>query len=150
MPINRIGALAAAIILATISQVVAKDGGVPNIDLQKQCRSSQRTTEHMLGRPLPDAFDRCIKSEQAARDALIKVWETASASIKAQCGQPNAYSPSYVEWLTCGEMERDVRALRKEQPRSVRADRGCPNLQYDEDGSIASVDACPVPNRLLY
>jgi hypothetical protein len=28
----------------------------------------------------------------------------------------NVYLPSYVEWLTCLEMNRDVRKMQREQP----------------------------------
>ena len=142
-------ALSAAIILAMTSQVVAKDGGVPYIDLEAHCRSAQRTTEQMVGTPLPDAFDNCMRTEQAAHDLLVKVWETALPSVKALCAQPMAYSPSYVEWVTCGEMERDVRKLRKEQPASGQISKMCPVVQYERDGSITSVIACPVPARRL-
>ena len=150
MPVHAIVALSAAIVLAANLQAVAEDSGIPNIDLDKHCRDSQRTTEQMLGTPLPDAFETCKKTEQAARDQLVKVWETVPASVRAQCAQPKAYSPSYVEWLTCGEMERDVRKLRKEQPAIVRTNKLCPIVELDQDGSVTSVNACPVPARLLY
>jgi hypothetical protein len=139
-----------AVVLATNLQVVAKDGGVPTIDLEKRCRQSQRTTEQTVGSPLPDAFAVCMRTEQAARELLVKVWDTVPASVKAQCAQPSAYSPSYVEWVTCGEMERDVRKLRQEQPVSARTDNLCPIVLFEQDGSITSVNACPVPTKLLY
>jgi hypothetical protein len=142
--------VSAAIILATTLQVVAKDDGVPTIDLEKRCRESQRTTEKMVGNPLPGAFEVCMRTERAARELLVKVWETVPESVKAQCAQPRAYSPSYVEWVTCGEMERDVRKLRKEQPVSAQTDKLCPIVLFEQDGSITSVNACPVPTRLLY
>ena len=150
MSTNSTVAFAAVLMLFATSHVVAKNGGVPEIDTAKQCRNSQRVTEAMLGTALPDAFERCLKSEQAARDLLLEVWETAPASVKARCAQPEAYSPSYVEWVTCGELERDVRKLRQERPAAAQVDRGCPRVQYDEEGSITSVVACPAPTRHLY
>ena len=143
-------ALSAAVVLAATSQVVAKNGDVPSIDLEKHCRSSQRTTEQMVGTPIPDAFERCIATEKAAREQLLKVWGTVPASVKVQCAQPTAYSPSYVEWVTCAEMERDVRKLRKDQPAAIQTSNVCPIVQYDQNGSVTSVLACPVPLKSLY
>ena len=142
--------LSAVIIVAITSQVVAKDGGVPEIDLDKRCQSSQRATEEMLGTARPDTFGSCMKTEKEARELLIKVWETAPAAVKALCAQPTGYSPSYVEWITCGEMARDVKKMRQEQPVSIRTNTLCPIVQYLQDGSVSSVAACRIPMRPLY
>jgi hypothetical protein len=37
------------------------------------------------------------------------------AADKAQCMRTGVYLPSYVEWLTCLEMERDVRKMQQEE-----------------------------------
>jgi len=39
---------------------------------------------------------------------------TYSAGARERCVRTGVYLPSYVEWLTCLEMERDVRNLRRE------------------------------------
>jgi hypothetical protein len=100
-----------------------------------------------------------MSDEQGAREQLIKNWATYPASDKTRCVQSMDYSPSYVEWLTCAEMARDVRKTRKEDaaspsnglniPRqSAKSRTGsntklCPIVQYAEDGmTIVSVNAC--------
>ena len=142
--------LCTAIAVASTSAVAAKDVGVPNIDIQKRCQNSKRATEEMLGKEQPDAFDQCVKGEQAARELLVKVWNTAPASVKALCAQPWGFSPSYVEWLTCGEMARDVRNMRAAQPVSIQTSKLCPIVEYLQDGSVSRVISCPIPTRPLY
>ena len=51
---------------------------------------------------------------------LVKDRATYSSADKALCMKTAVYLPSYVEWLTCLEMERDVRKERQ-QDRDVRA-----------------------------
>jgi hypothetical protein len=53
-------------------------------------------------------------SEQKARDQIIKDRATYAAADKKQCMRTDVYLPSYVEWLTCLEMERDVRKMQRE------------------------------------
>ena len=47
----------------------------------------------------------------------VKDQATYSSADKKLCMRTDVYLPSYVEWLTCLEMERDVR---KERQRDVR------------------------------
>ena len=51
----------------------------------------------------------CVDSENKARDQIIKDWGTYTASDRSGCVQPAGYVPSYVEWLTCFEMNKSVR-----------------------------------------
>ena len=51
--------------------------------------------------------------EHDARDAIAKQWTEFLPADKGSCVRPNVYLPSYVEWLTCLEMRRDVRELRQ-------------------------------------
>jgi hypothetical protein len=83
-----------------------------------------------------------VSDEQAARDQLQKDWASFPASDKARCIQPKEYLPSYVEWLTCLEMTRDVRAMRKGQPDTSTSVDKCPVVRFREDGTIVSVNAC--------
>ena len=50
-----------------------------------------------------------MNSEQRAREGIIKDWTSFSANDRVLCVQTGVYLPSYVEWLTCLEMNRDVR-----------------------------------------
>ena len=63
------------------------------------------------GRTGPNDEQICIESENKARDQIIKGWSTFQASDREGCIQTRVYLPSYVEWLTCLEMERDVRKM---------------------------------------
>ena len=46
---------------------------------------------------------------------LVKDRATYSSADKALCMKTAVYLPSYVEWLTCLEMERDVRKERQQE-----------------------------------
>jgi hypothetical protein len=103
-------AISTAIILGVAPTALA--GRLPSIDIQKVCRASGAS-------PFADStatLDVCLIDEQAARDILAEDWETLPARDKARCVLPAEYLPSYIEWLTCLEMERDFRKIRQQQP----------------------------------
>jgi hypothetical protein len=151
-------ALSAAILLAAASSAPAKDGSLPKIDLEKVCRASEKEINAVFTGINRDVFAACMSDEKAAQEQLQKDWATFSTSDKARCVLPNDYLPSYVEWSTCIEMTRDVRRMRKEQPaptpaasnvrrksgsgRTGSATKECPVVQFQDDGTIVSVDAC--------
>jgi hypothetical protein len=99
------------------SHVLMAAAGLPGIDLQKLCRSSERTMAELSGEP-SKTFDSCMGDETEARDQLLRDWMTYSPSDKALCMRAKDYLPSYVEWITCAEMARDLRRIRKERPGS--------------------------------
>jgi hypothetical protein len=150
--------LSAAIFLAAASAAPAKDGGLPKIDLEKVCRASEKEINAVFTGINRDVFAACMNDEQAARDQLVKNWATFSTLDRARCVVPMDYLPSYVEWSTCIEMTRDVMKMRKEQagaapaganapPKSQRGQIGsktkeCPVVQWREDGSVISANAC--------
>jgi hypothetical protein len=51
------------------------------------------------------AYQSCVHDEQAARDQLRKRWGQYAASARAVCAQPSGVPQSYVELLTCLEMQ---------------------------------------------
>src|SRR5262249_33757048 len=59
-------------------------------------------------------INACLDSEQKARDQIVKDLSTYSSADKKQCMRTHVYLPSYVEWLTCLEMERDVRKMERQ------------------------------------
>jgi hypothetical protein len=65
----------------------------------------------MGGTTTEQDINACLDSEQKARDQIFKDRATYSAADKRQCMRTDVYLPSYVEWLTCLEMERDVRKM---------------------------------------
>jgi hypothetical protein len=51
------------------------------------------------------AFGACVKDEQTARVQMKRDWSRYSAEARANCSEPSAFSVSYVEILTCLEMQ---------------------------------------------
>ena len=90
------------------SHLLIAAAGLPGIDPQKLCHGSD------LGGGPMQTFQSCMMDEQEAREKLLKDWGTYPSSDKAFCMRTNDYLPSYVEWITCAEMARDLRQLRKE------------------------------------
>src|SRR5258705_7421668 len=68
----------------------------------------------MGGTTTEQDINACLDSEQKARDQIVKDRATYSAADKVVCMRTGVYLPSYVEWLTCLEMERDVRKMQRE------------------------------------
>ena len=132
---------AIAVVLSAGSIAFAKDGGVPKLDTETSCHASQKAVAAIVTVE-NDIFGSCMNDEKDAHDLLDKNWATYPASDKARCIHPKEYMPGYVEWLTCLEMVRDVKAMRKGQPGPATTVDKCPVVRYLEDGTILSVDAC--------
>jgi|SRR5712671_894633 len=84
-------------------------GGLRAIDIRKTCQTSADISGHAFDQR---AYDSCLRDELAARDAIVKQWKDFLPPDKASCIKPDVYLPSYIEWLTCLELHRDVRKLR--------------------------------------
>ena len=90
---------------------------VPSIDIRKTCQAAAGAmNELMTGSTAQHPVNLCLSSEQTAREQLTKQWATFSSAEKAQCVQPSVYLPSYIEWLTCLEMEQEVRKANSTHP----------------------------------
>lgn len=107
-------ALAAAILLVANGAVAAQDR-FPNIDTQKLCRNRAKSSEEMMGDKsvASRSYDTWMRSEQAAKDALAAAWKDIPPTYKASCIKPEVYSASYAEWISCLELNIDVKSLRK-------------------------------------
>jgi hypothetical protein len=94
--------------------------GVPTVDIQKTCRAAASVTSNTTTQR---DVEICVASEQKAREQMVKDWTQYAAGDKARCVQagPKVYLPSYVEWLTCLEMETAVKKMRQEQQQEQRA-----------------------------
>jgi hypothetical protein len=110
--------------LAELNEKARKDAGarrapsaaIPTVDIRKTCRTAAGASS---ASPTQQDVDACLKSEQDARDSIATQWAEFTAADKAQCISPGVYLPSYVEWLTCLEMQRDVRKLRQQPTPSL-------------------------------
>jgi hypothetical protein len=129
-------------IVFTTSAALSKDGGLPQLDIQKQCQKVQRAAEEMTGTKIPGVLDSCVQNEQSAREKLVQRWGTTSASDKTSCVHPTGWSPSYSEWLGCLDTRDYTRTLRKDHAKSLAASQLCPTVNWQLDGSITSVVAC--------
>jgi hypothetical protein len=88
-----------------VGPAFAADPKVPNLDVTPTCRPLDKS----------DMLDegRCRKSEQDARDQLVRDWANFPAADRSQCIATATMggSASYVELITCLEMKRDVAKL---------------------------------------
>ena len=95
----------------------ATAGNVPRIDIEKTCRASEKTIKEVFGNSdMGNVFGSCMVAEKTTLEQLIKDWGTYTSEAKVRCVQPSVYMPNYTEWITCLEMERDVRRMRLENP----------------------------------
>jgi hypothetical protein len=92
------------VVLASLHPVAVADTA-PKFDIARECRSE--------GGP-PETQQTCAADEAQAYGELQKEWIQFSARARVQCnGEAGSdITASYVELLTCLEMERDAKAER--------------------------------------
>ncbi len=113
-PIIANAAIIAGVITGLIGVVAdSAQAQVPTVNIQKTCRAAA-TAMVSLGSPGSERDEEiCLKSENDARERMTKDWSSYDGSDRKDCVQPNGYLPSYIEWLTCFEMSRNVREMRQ-------------------------------------
>ena len=88
---------------------------LPSIDIKNTCKAAAGAMVSLMGGTTTEQdVNACLDSEQKARDQIVKDRATYSSADKKQCMRTGVYLPSYVEWLTCLEMERDVRKMERQ------------------------------------
>ena len=117
-PIVLNAAAATVVIAAIVSGFAgAAQAQTPQIDIQNTCRSAAAAMVELMGGSTNRRdYEICFTGEEKAREQITKDWSTYAADDRAQCLQPQVYLPSYIEWLTCLEMARDVRKLKGIEP----------------------------------
>jgi len=85
---------------------LARAQSVPTVDIAATCRAASAVTVSLLGSTGVNDFQVCMDGENKARETIIKDWSSYAASDRVGCIQPNVYLPTYIEWLTCIEMEQ--------------------------------------------
>ena len=79
-------------------------GGVPNLDVKTSCSDAQKFSTD----DGKSAYKGCMQDESNARNELAKRWGTFRPKDRQDCVQQGITpSPSYVEVLTCLEMNTD-------------------------------------------
>jgi hypothetical protein len=136
-------AISVVAVLAGASTASAKDGGLPKLNIEYACHASEQAVAAVVS-VTTDIYQSCLDDEKDARSKLDDTWTKFPASDKGRCIHPKEFLPSYVEWLTCLEMTRDVKEMRKGRAAPTSSDRSeCPVVRYLDDGTITSVDtAC--------
>ena len=86
---------------------IAASDAVPRFNIEPTCKGG-------LGSPgLNERYSQCISEENAARTKLEANWSKYPAGDRANCARTAGMaSPSYVELLTCLEMDADARQLK--------------------------------------
>ena len=87
----------------------------PKVDIATTCRTSEREITKLFGSSTMLTYEGCMRQQNDAYEQIEKNWATYPAADRAHCAQARAYMPSYVEWLTCFEMQRDIRRLRADE-----------------------------------
>jgi hypothetical protein len=142
------------LVVAANILLVASDGP-PKVDIRTTCQTSVDAVVSLFGSSVQESLDGCMRQQNDAFDKIVKSWASYPAAARTHCVQPNVYMPSYIEWLTCFEMEVDVRKLRTDDAKAAQAraapqrgrspasrTRPCPIVEFQADGSILSVDNC--------
>jgi hypothetical protein len=86
---------------------------VPTINIRETCLAASKVTVSLNSPSGGGDLDICIKSETEAQQQMIKSWSTFQPSDRAGCIQTKVYLPSYIEWLTCFEMNKVVREMKQ-------------------------------------
>jgi hypothetical protein len=121
------GRLAALVLAAGVFAICADTARaqVPTVNIQATCRAAAGVMLNLgvggEGRTGPNDEQICIESENKARDQIIKDWSKFEPSDREGCIQTRGYLPSYVEWLTCFEMNKVVREARTQQGRAMKS-----------------------------
>jgi len=106
-------------VTAMLSLLAAAATDVPTVDIERTCRASAAAVVSEIGENAA-TFGNCVRQERAAYEQIVKTWGEYTAPSRQRCVDPKMYMPSYVEWLTCLEVERDARNMRKENPSNAR------------------------------
>jgi hypothetical protein len=90
------------------------------------------------------AIDACVRDETVAREELKRRWGSFSATGKEDCAEPAGVPFSYVELLTCLEMQ--VGQFGEPQPLPLVPEEGQPVAPVD-DAAIHPMSPLPVKQR---
>lgn len=91
-----------AVLLAAVAGPAWADS-VPNLDVEKTCRSAQVADSSVSDRT---SYEGCLSSERSAKQQAEQRWGSFTAPAKRQCEsqfKAGGY-PSYVEMITCLEL----------------------------------------------
>jgi hypothetical protein len=87
--------------------VIAVADRLPVVNFEQTCRAA--TGELRMN----DRFETCVADEKLARDQLAQQWASFDPGARARCASMSTTgrASSYIELLTCLEMDRSARKL---------------------------------------
>ena len=99
---------AALLALSLSAPALAAEPAVPRLDVGPTCRPLDPNDKSIR-----IDTERCLKTENEARDQLVRQWADFPAADRALCIQTATLTSmaSYVDLITCLEMRRDVAKL---------------------------------------
>jgi hypothetical protein len=101
-----------------VAAVAVAAVSMPTTDPRSICESARSAA---LKADQATAYQSCLHDEQAARDQLRQRWSQFYKAAHSDCAEPQAVSISYVEVLTCLEMQNGGRFGAKAEQPSVPA-----------------------------
>lgn len=99
--------------MAPLLFLIALAASVPTANIPSICKSVR---EGASPERKAAAYEGCVHAEQTARDQLQERWSQFSASAHSICARSEAFSFSYVEMLTCLEMQTDGNIGKSQSP----------------------------------
>jgi len=91
--------------------IISVADSVPKLNVTASCRAAAAAAANGS-----DRMQSCLASEQRIYDQLVKGWSDFSSVDRANCGKAvKGFEPTYTELLTCLEMARDVKKIRREK-----------------------------------
>jgi hypothetical protein len=86
-----------------VPAALAEANPVPDLDVAKSCREARDFGMN----DTRQTFKSCMLDEQEAKQQLVQKWSQFKPAARRSC-VPDAPAPSYVEMLTCLEMNQQT------------------------------------------
>jgi len=79
---------------------------IPKLNVETSCKTTTAEAQNMTPQ---QAYDACMRDEDAAQQHLATIWSSSPASLRDQCEGEATIGGyvSYVDLLTCMQMSTD-------------------------------------------
>jgi hypothetical protein len=101
--IDVLSSTSARVTMFTAILLMALAASMPMTNMNSVCQSAK---DGALPDDKANAFQSCLNDETTARDELKRKWGHFSVLSRTTCAEPRAVTFSYVELLTCLEMQK--------------------------------------------
>jgi hypothetical protein len=105
-----------AVVASLLVASAASAGSPPKLDIKATCQRAQP-----LSSGEKSAYQGCLDDEIQARQELAKSWSSFKAGAQKDCVEETKIggAPSYVELLTCLELDKQAREAALENKKSL-------------------------------